>query len=375
MHKIVHIVDDLPTNIELVETVLKSESYITIRKSLNGSEFLSSIKNNNLPDLLILDLMMPVMSGFDVLKNLKEIRDDHYFPIIVLSGLADRESIKEALSLGADDYIIKPFFVDELKKKVSNMLKIKEREEIYNKLSSIETVMESNLLSKVKMIEHTQLEIIMRLGKAAEFRDDETGKHIERISDYVKLIAEHIGINREEVALIYFASPMHDVGKIGIPDSILLKPSVLTKEEFNVVKLHTIIGSRLLRGTSLPLLELAKEIAVSHHERWDGSGYPFGLEKECIPLHGRIVAIADVFDALTSHRVYKEPWSFERAFDYIKQQRERQFDPEIVDAFFDLSDKIIHIRKTKIDIAPSKPVIYQLLDGTISFQELIEMWR
>lgn len=375
MTRTIYIVDDVPTNIELVENVLKTDNDTIIKKALNGKEFLDSVEKEGFPDLLILDLMMPVLTGFDVLKRLKEAREKSYFPIIVLSGLADRQSIKDALFLGADDYIIKPFFVDELKKRVYNMLKIKERDEMYNKLSSLDAVIESNLLAKLQMIEHTQLEIIMRLGKASEFRDDETGRHIERISDYVKLIAEDLCMSKEQVTMMRYASPMHDVGKIGIPDGILLKPDILTDDEFKIIKLHTVIGGKILGGTSLPLLELAREIAVSHHERWDGRGYPLGLRGNEIPLPGRIVAIADVFDALTSDRVYKSAWSIEQAFDYIKEQKGKQFAPEVVDSFFRVSDAIIHIKKTKADTTSSIPLIKQIIDGNMSIENLIELWR
>lgn len=349
MPRIIYVVDDIPTNIELIETVFLNDPDIAIKKASNGQEFLDCMQGGTIPDLLILDLMMPVLNGFDVLRKLEDIRGKNYFPIIVLSGLADRQNIKEALSLKADDYIIKPFLVDELKTKVYNMLKVKERDEFLNRLISLDAVMESNLLSKTQMIEQTQVEIIMRLGRIAEFRDNETGMHIERLADYVTLIAEELGMNKEQSMMMRYASPMHDVGKIGIPDSILLKPGKLTDDEFNVIKLHTIIGQKILSGTSLPLLELAGEIAISHHERWDGNGYPFGLKGNDIPISGRIVAISDVFDALTSERIYKTKWPIEQALDYIKEQREKQFAPDIVDAFINVSDKIINIQQTKAD--------------------------
>lgn len=373
MQRTVYVVDDISTNIELIEAVFSDDSNITIKKAGNGKELLELIANDNkLPDLIILDLSMPVMDGFTVLKELKDVREKNYFPIIVLSALIDKHSIINALSLGADDYVIKPFFVEELKARVYNMFKLKERDEFLN--TSLD-VLESNLLENLRMLKQTQLEIIIRLGKAAEFRDDETGRHIERISDYVNLISEKIGIDKEQVMMMRYASPMHDVGKIGISDNILLKPGKLTEDEFNIMKLHTVIGGRILAGTTLPLLELAMEIALTHHERWDGNGYPCGLKKDEIPISGRIVAVTDVFDALTSDRIYKAAWPIEKALDYIKDQRGKQFDPGVVDAFFDISDRIIQIRKTKTDDHLVKPILQQILSGDVSIEGLVERWR
>ncbi|MCL5062651.1 MAG: response regulator [Nitrospirae bacterium] len=372
MQRTVYVADDVPTNIELVEAVFRNDSNIVIRKAGDGKELLESMEKDGLPDLIVLDLMMPVMDGFDVLKKLKDERERNYFPIIVLSALTDKQSIINALSLGADDYVTKPFFVEELKARVYNMLKLKERDEFLN--TSLD-VMESNLLEKLQMLEHTQLEIIIRLGKASEFRDDETGRHIERISNYVNLIAEEIGMNHEQSMMMRYASPMHDVGKIGIPDGVLLKPGKLTEDEFKIIKLHTVIGGKILSGTTLPLLELAREIALSHHERWDGNGYPLGLKEKDIPRSGRIVAITDVFDALTSDRIYKAAWPIEKALDYTKDQRGKQFDPDVVDAFFNVVDNIIQIKKAKADAGTVKPIIQQIIDGDVSIEELVERWR
>jgi putative two-component system response regulator len=372
MKRTIYVVDDVLSNIELVEAVFRNDSVITIKKALNGKELLEQMKKDDLPDLLILDLMMPITDGFEVLKKIKDIREKSYFPIIVLSALSDKQSIIEALSMGADDYVTKPFFVEELKTRAYNMLKLKERDEYLN--TSLD-IMESNLLEKLKMLEHTQLEIIIRLGKASEFRDDETGRHIERISNYVSLIAGAMGFNNEQIALMKHASPMHDIGKIGIPDNILLKPARLTEDEFKIIKLHTIIGSKILSGTTLPLLDLAREIAISHHERWDGNGYPMGLSKKNISVSGRIVSITDVFDALTSNRVYKTAWTIEKALDYIKEQRGKQFCPDVVDAFFSVVDKIIEIKAAKTDAPTTKPIIQKIINGDLSIEELVELWR
>lgn len=373
MQRTIYVVDDVPTNIELVEAVFRKDTDIIIEKALDGKELLEELGKSPVPDLIVLDLMMPTVDGFEVLRQLKPVRDKNYFPIIVLSALTDKQSIIDALSLGADDYVTKPFFVEELKARVYNMLKLKERDEFLN--TSLD-VMESNLLEKLKMLELTQLEVIIRLGKASEFRDDETGRHIERIADYVRIIAEEMSMIKDHVNMLFYASPMHDVGKIGIPDSILLKPGKLTDEEFSIIKLHTVIGSKILSGTTLPLLELAREIALSHHEKWDGSGYPLGLKGSDIPIAGRIVAIADVFDALTSERVYKAAWPFDKAIDYLKENSGKQFDPDVVNIFMKVQDKIIDVKKAKADtVRGSKPIIQQIVDGDVSIEEVIERWR
>ena len=182
-------------------------------------------------------------------------------------------------------------------------------------------------------------------------------------------------MNRDQRLMMGSAAPMHDVGKIGIPDGVLMKAGKLTADEFKIIKLHTVIGSRILSGTTLPLLELAKEIALSHHERWDGNGYPLGLKEIDIPVSGRIVAITDVFDALTSKRVYKEAWPIEQALEYISDMREKQFDPEIVDAFFAIENQITKVRQEKGDETESKPMILQIIDGDIGFDQLTEQWR
>ncbi|HXW68701.1 MAG TPA: HD domain-containing phosphohydrolase [Dissulfurispiraceae bacterium] len=372
MRRSVYVVDDVSVNLELVESVFIKDHSLLIRKAENGKELMKSIEAYGRPDLLILDLMMPVMDGFEVLEKLKQAREAHYFPIIVLSALSDKQSIVKALSMGADDYVTKPFFVEELKARVGNMLKLKERDECLN--TSLD-VMESNLIEKLQIIEQTQMEVIIRLGKAAEFRDDETGRHIERIAVYVNLITETLGMNRDQRLMMGSAAPMHDVGKIGIPDGVLMKAGKLTADEFKIIKLHTVIGSRILSGTTLPLLELAKEIALSHHERWDGGGYPLGLKGSDIPVSGRIVAITDVFDALTSKRVYKEAWPIEQALEYISDMRGKQFDPDIVDAFFAIENEITKVRQEKGDESVSKPMILQIIDGDIGFEQLTEQWR
>ena len=252
------------------------------------------------------------------------------------------------------------------------MIEQKENEDFINRSLDI---MQRDREKKIKMLEQVQIEITKILGRAAEFRDNETGMHIERIADYADLMGAEIEMAFEEKILLKYAAPMHDVGKIGVPDQILLKAGKLDDKEFQIIKLHPIIGGRILSGTTVPLIEFAREIAISHHERWDGTGYPFGLKREEIPLHGMIVAVTDVFDALTSERVYKKAWSIEKTFDYLKSQKEKQFHPDIVDAFLNLGDEVRKIKEIKADPPLAKSMIQSIIDGDQTVEELIELWR
>ncbi|MFA5353815.1 MAG: HD domain-containing phosphohydrolase [Thermodesulfovibrionales bacterium] len=372
MKRVLWVVDDETVNANLIEAVFSQDRDVVVLSSSNGKEFLRSVLDTGFPDLLILDLLMPEMDGFAVLDAVKERRAGRYFPVIVLSGLSDKESIIHALTMGADDYIIKPFVVEEIRARVYNMLKLKERDELLTRsINSLESALEE----KLRLVESTQKEVIFRLGKAAEFRDDGTGRHIERVSHYVEIMARKMGMDEELVQMLRYASPMHDVGKIGMPDCLLLKPGKLTAQESRIMMLHTTIGAEILSGTSLPLLELAREIALSHHERWDGTGYPLKLRGEEIPLSGRIVALADVYDALTSERVYKPAWSIQEAMVYIRDQRGGQFDPAVADAFFSAAEEIVEVKSKGTGAPSATPMIRQVMNGEITIEELVEKWR
>ncbi|NTU42068.1 MAG: response regulator [Nitrospirales bacterium] len=370
--RVIWVVDDEPLNISLIEATFCSDRGILIRSSSNGREFFHDTGTHGLPDLLILDLVMPQMDGFGVLEGLKERREASYFPVIVLSGLSDKESVVRALTMGADDYLTKPFTAEELRARVYNMLKLKERDEYLNK--SLDVLLMS-LDDSLRILDETQKEVIFRLGRAAEFRDDDTGRHIQRVSDYAEIVAQKMGMPEEYCRMLKFASPMHDVGKIGLPDGVLLKAGRLSEQEMRIMMLHTSLGSEILGGTELPLLEMAREISLSHHERWDGTGYPLKLKGTDIPLSGRIVAIVDVFDALTSKRVYKPAWSFQEALVYIRDQKGMQFDPEATEAFLSVIEQIGEIKKKKDDQPQERTVIRQIMDGDITIEELVEKWR
>ncbi len=250
---------------------------------------------------------------------------------------------------GAYDYITKPFNLDEVVLSVDRALE-KRRLELENR--DYQQHLEQKVARRTKQLRRAlekirgaSLDTIFRLSRAAEYRDEDTGAHIKRMSHYSAAVAGKMGLNEETVEIILYAAPMHDVGKIGIPDHILLKPGKLDTNEWAIMKQHTVIGAKILEGSEAEFIELAKVIALTHHEKWDGSGYPDRLRGSKIPLAGRITAIADVFDALTSKRPYKEPFSLEKSFDIIKEGRENHFDPKVVEAFFAVEDEILSIRE------------------------------
>ena len=272
---------------------------------------------------------MPGMDGLAVMDQLNEIAEASYLPILMLTGDMTPTARQEALSRGAKDFVSKPFHADEVLLRIRTLL---ETRFLYFQVQSQNQILEAKVRERTRELEAAQIEIIERLARAAEFRDDNTGQHTERVGQMAALLARQLGLPDPQVSLIRRAAPLHDVGKIGIPDAVLLKLGKLTLEEFELVKTHTTIGARILSGSRFGVLRLAEEIAFSHHERWDGDGY-VGIKQDQIPLAGRIVAVADVFDALTQKRPYKAAWPIVEAIAEIERQSTRQFDPEIVDAF------------------------------------------
>ncbi len=281
------------------------------------------------PDLILLDLHMPHRDGLAVMDELNQIAEASYLPILMLTGDDTQEAKREALSRGAKDFLNKPFHSDEVLLRINTLL---ETRFLYLQIQSQNQILEAKVRDRTRELESAQIEIIERLARAAEFRDDNTGQHTERVGQMAALLARQVGLPDPQVSLIRRAAPLHDVGKIGIPDSILLKLGKLTPDEFALVKTHTTIGARILSGSRFTILRLAEEIAFNHHERWDGDGYA-GVAGSAIPLAGRIVAVADVFDALTQNRPYKAAWPVNDAIAEMERQRGKQFDPALVDAF------------------------------------------
>jgi putative two-component system response regulator len=333
-HARVLIVDDEPNNVDLLRRVLQRAGLSKIETTCDPREA-AALYVRFRPDLILLDLHMPHLSGIEVMDELNQIAEASYLPILVLTADLTQEARQEALSRGAKDFLNKPFSQEEVLLRIGTLL---ETRFLYLQIQSQNQMLEVKVRERTRALEAAQIEIIERLAKAAEFRDDNTGQHTERVGQMAALLARKIGLPDAQVALIRRAAPLHDVGKLGVPDAILLKQGRLTPDEFDIVKTHTTIGARILSGSRFPLLQLAEEIALSHHERWDGSGYA-GVARDRIPLAGRVVAVADVFDALTQQRPYKEAWPIGEALAELDRERGCQFDPQLVDAFLGIIEE------------------------------------
>lgn len=324
------VVDDQPANVMLVRSILERAGYTTIRGESDPLAVLDVVREFE-PDLIVLDLHMPRRDGFQVLDDLRRIRPrDEYLPVLVITADATPEVKRRALNGGASDFLTKPFDHVEVRLRVRNLLQTRS---LHIGLQRTNVHLEGLVRQRTAELEAAHGEILTRLALAAEFRDDATGQHTSRVGRLSRLVAQELGLPDQSVDLIEQAAPLHDVGKIGIPDAILLKPGKLDPEEWELMKTHTTIGAKLLDGTDNPLLSLAREIALSHHERWDGRGYPHGRGSGEIPIEACIVAVTDVFDALIHRRPYKPAWPIEQALEEIAAQRGTQFAPDVVDAF------------------------------------------
>ena len=332
------VVDDEPTNLFVLERMLSTAGFsdhISCRDPRSVCELCFAYE----PDLIVLDLQMPGVSGVDVLHQIRPwMRRKGYLPVIVITADARRELREEALRCGARDFLLRSeteFDETEAVQRISNLL---ETRLMQLKLEYANASLEQRIQERTAQIEAAQVEIVNRLGMACNLRDDQTGEHIVRVGDLSRDIAVEIGIDPAEAELIGFAARLHDIGKIGVADDILLKPGRLTESEIEVMRQHTTVGSDLLTGADSRVLSLAQTIALTHHERWDGLGYPSGLQGDRIPLPGRICAVADVFDSLTNERPYKRAWPVSEAIHEIRRCRGTHFDPDIVDAFLRLRE-------------------------------------
>jgi putative two-component system response regulator len=323
------IVDDQQSNIRLLERVLAGAGY---RSFVSTTEPVKAVDLflEHRPDLVVLDLHMPQLDGLGVLKQLNEhIPPDAYVPILMLTGDLSAAARQRALTIGAKDFLGKPFDPQEALLRIKNLL---EARYLYLALQRQNEVLEEKVGQRRAELEDAQLEILERLALAAEFRDDDTMQHTQRVGQISARIAKAMGLPSTLVDTLRLAAPLHDIGKIGVPDNVLLKLGKLDDREYQVIRSHTTIGARILSGSSHLLLQMAEQIALTHHERWDGAGYLEGLKAEDIPLVSRIVAVADVFDALTHHRPYKGPWPIKAALEEIESQSGLHFDPEVVAA-------------------------------------------
>lgn len=325
------VVDDIVDNLEILDEILNKNYFVKLAK--NGKTALK-IAEKIKPDIILLDVMMPDMDGYEVCRKLKKNLLTKNIPVIFVTAKNEIRDEEKGFELGIVDYITKPISPSIV------LARIKTHLALYHQNRELE----KKVFEKTKELIESRYEIIKRLGIAAEYKDNETGMHIYRVSNYCEIIGINYGLSLEDAKLLRDVSPMHDIGKIGIPDEILIKPGKLTFGEFEIVKKHCEIGALIIGEHKSELLQAAKIIAFEHHEKWDGSGYPRGLKKEEINIYARITAIADVFDALTSERPYKKIWTDEKAIEFIKEQSGKHFDPKVVEAFLKGIDEIINIK-------------------------------
>lgn len=326
------VVDDEPQNRMLIKLFCERWGYEVV-EAQDGEEAILKVKEEK-PDVVLMDAMMPRMDGFTATKVLKSDPQTEFVPVIMVTALDAREDRLRGIDAGADDFLTKPIDMQELHLRLRNTIKIKKYNDL---LKSYSEELEREVRERTKELREAYIDTLYRLSKTAEYKDPETGNHIKRIAHYCREIALSIGMDRDFTEKIFYASPMHDIGKVGIPERVLLKEGPLTPEERDVMKRHTLIGARILEGSKAPVIKMAWEIALCHHERWDGSGYPRGLKGEEIPLSARIVSLADVYDALRSKRPYKPPLTHEEAYRIIlrgdAKTRPEQFDPEVLNVF------------------------------------------
>ena len=334
------IVDDSPITIALLRKLVAKLPDCVAQPFTSAAQGLAWCVAND-PDLVIVDYMMPEMDGIEFARRFRTLPGKADTPLLMVTAADDRELRHRALSLGINDFLNKPFDQIELTARAKNMLALRASQK---KLASRALLLADEVAKATADIASRERETLLCLGRAAEHRDPETHEHIVSMSNYSTLIGKRLGLSEEECELLLLASPLHDIGKIGTPDQILLKPGRLTPEEFEIMKLHTVIGEKILANSDSPILQAGAQIAIAHHEKFDGSGYPRRLKGKDIPLYGRIVAVADVFDALTSERPYKKAWELDRATSLILESRGSHFDPDCVDAFFDVLDDVLTIK-------------------------------
>ena len=326
------LVDDTPENIDVLTGILRDE--YKVKAALNAHIALKIAMGEHKPDIILLDVMMPEIDGHEVCRILKKNPETANIPVIFVTAKTEIIDEEVGFELGAVDYITKPVSPPIVKARVKNHLALYDQARHLDKL----------VQDRTYELNDTRVEIIRRLGRAAEFKDNETGMHVIRMSWFAKFLAQEIGKDSQWCELLYNAAPMHDIGKIGIPDHVLLKPGKLNDEEWHIMQKHAEYGAEIIGEHTSPLLQLAKEVAIYHHEKWNGSGYPNGISGTDIPLSARIVAIADVFDALTSERPYKKAWSEEDAIELLKSEAGIHFDPDLVPKFIDCLPKVRQIQ-------------------------------
>ena len=343
------VVDDEPRNTKLLEAILSREGY-RVECAGNGQDALRAVVELR-PDLVLLDVMMPDTDGFQVAAQIKGNSDTRNIPIIMVTSLDDRASKLRALDSGAEEFLTKPVDRAELIVRTRNLLRLKELADLH---ADYARVLEERVVERSLRLTNSYRDTIAALNRAASYRDEETGAHVQRISHYCVELAQALGMNSAFCECIYYASPMHDIGKIAIPDRVLLKPGPLTTDEWEIMKTHASLGFKMLDGVDSPYIEMGRDIALRHHERWDGRGYPDGLCGEAIPLSARVMAIADVYDALRSRRPYKEAYGHDDAVRIIMhgdgRTSPKHFDPRVLSAFVSARAAMRDIYQEMIDL-------------------------
>ena len=356
---IILVVDDTPDNLSLMSELLRDD--YTIRLANNGERALKLANHEQPPHLILLDIMMPEMDGYEVCRRLKESPATREIPVMFLTAKTQEEDERHGFELGAVDYITKPISPSIVLARVKAHLELKAARDF---LKEHNQRLEEEVNRRTAEVVAVQAVTVHSMASLAETRDSDTGNHIRRTQHYVKALAEKLRghgrfsaflDNDENIEMLYRSAPLHDIGKVGIPDKILLKPGKLTDEEFEIMKTHTTLGRNAIEraeqelGMTMPFLALAKEIAYSHQEKWNGTGYPEGLSADDIPISARLMAIADVYDALISRRIYKDGMPHEKAVEIIQSERNRHFDPDMVDAFVEIADTFREIAQRYAD--------------------------
>ena len=342
--KTILIVDDTELNVNTLMDLLDDK--YDILAALDGESALEIVEEEENIDLILLDIMMPGLDGFEVCRRLKSNSNTRDIPIIFITAKTDEDSIEKAYELGGVDYITKPFRAREVLSRIINHLTLSEQNHLLEHMVKEKT---KELHKLNKEIEETQREVVFTMGAIGERRSKETGYHVTRVALYSETLAKYYGLEEQEIQMLKEASPMHDIGKVAIPDSILNKPAKFTPEEFEQMKEHAMHGYEMLKHSQRPLLRIAAIVASQHHEKWDGTGYPNGLKGEDIHIYGRITALADVFDALGSQRVYKDAWDDQDIYKLFQEEKGKHFDPKLVDIFFDNLNKFLEIRDSLKD--------------------------
>jgi len=335
------IIDDEPANVKLLHKTLDRKGYKNVQFTTDPRDVEGLCDKTDF-DAFLLDIRMPHIDGYQVMEMLSKRFVDDYMPVLVLTAQTDRETRLKALEAGAKDFLTKPFDQLEALTRIYNLLEVRL---MHKQVRNQNVMLEEKVKLRTEELYETRREVINRLGLAAEYRDNETGNHIIRMSRYSQLLALEYGLPKEQAETILNAAPMHDIGKIGIPDSVLLKPGKLDADEWKTMQTHVDIGAEILSGHASDLMEAARMIALHHHEKWDGNGYPAGLKGDEISIEGRICAIADVFDALLSERPYKKPWPIEKALALIEEEAGKHFDPELAPLMRKILPEVLKIKE------------------------------